>query len=85
MADVVQFAQAYHKSIILFITPIVLIPLLTVDPRNVIENNDLCQIYGTQTESCDETIIRLEEGSEKPTLFKVSNLTIINSGILSKI
>ena len=71
ISDLVSFVQTYRKSIILLITPIILIPLLTVDAREIIDDADLCQIYTKGGESCDETIGRLKSSSEKPPLFKV--------------
>ena len=71
ISDLVSFVRTYRKSIILFITPIILIPLLTVDAREVIDDADLCQIYTKGGESCDETIGRLDSSSDKPPLFKV--------------
>ena len=64
-----DFVKTYYKSILLFITPIIFSPLLTLNELETIPNDELFDIYRTKGETMNETLTRLNENP--PTLYKV--------------
>ena len=69
-----EFVKTYYKSILLFITPLIFSPLLTLNELETIPNDELFDIYRTSGETMNQTLTRLNENP--PTLYKVyfSNL-----------
>ena len=69
-----DFVKTYYKSILLFITPIIFSPLLTLNELETIPNDELYDIYRTKEETMNQTLTRLNENP--PTLYKVGFLDL---------
>ena len=64
-----EFVKTYYKSILLFITPLIFSPLLTLNELETIPKDELFDIYRTSGETMNQTLTRLNENP--PTLYKV--------------
>jgi hypothetical protein len=68
-----SFFRTYKKSLIILITPVLLLPLLFQNELTTMTNEDLCKLYqDIFKETCDDTIQRLATPGNEPVMYKVS-------------
>ena len=74
MRKFLKFVTAYKKSLIILLAPLVFLPLLFVEEKSAITEDDLCKLFQKENENCQQTLDRISQPGEEPTLFKVETV-----------
>ena len=77
MVNWCSFLKAKQASLVIVLTPFILLPLLLKDELTTMSHADLCDLFTQNSETCNQTITRLQEPGNEPVLFKVIIISVL--------